>query len=111
MTPLPTAWAPAPQPPSAVSRAYNSANRWLGAVLQRVTLPQDDAPADLLGKLVSSTPPWFISLIVHFSIMIFLGLLVLGRERGEQEGRRSKSICRTPTRKTTKSMPRRSASS
>ena len=42
------------------------------------TLPQDDAPTDLLGKLVSSTPPWFISLIVHFSIMIFLGLLVLG---------------------------------
>ena len=50
----------------------------IGAVVQRVTLPQDDAPADLLGKLVSSTPPWFISLIVHFSIMIFLGLLVLG---------------------------------
>src|SRR5262249_30234523 len=26
--------------------------------------------------MVSSTPPWLISLIVHFSIMIFLGLLV-----------------------------------
>lgn len=76
--PLPTAWAPASQPPSAVSRAYNNANRGIGAVLQRVTLPQDDAPADLLGKLVSSTPPWFISLIVHFSFMILLGLAVLG---------------------------------
>jgi hypothetical protein len=77
-SPLPTAWAPASQPPSALSRVYNSANRGVGSVLQRVTLPQDDAPADLLGKLVSLTPPWFISLIVHFSIMIFLGLLVLG---------------------------------
>src|SRR6478672_4896781 len=76
--PLPTAWAPASQPPSVLNRAYNSANRGIGAVVERVALPQDDAPADLLGKLVSLTPPWFISLIVHFSIMIFLGLLVLG---------------------------------
>ncbi len=76
--PLPTAWAPASQPASAFSRAYNGANRGIGTVLQRVTLPEDDAPADLLGKLVSLTPPWFISLIVHFSIMIFLGLLVIG---------------------------------
>ncbi len=75
---LPVAWAPASQPPSAFSRAYDRANRGIGAVLQRVTLPQDDAPADLLGKLVFSTPPWFISLIVHFSFMILLGLLVLG---------------------------------
>jgi hypothetical protein len=76
--PLPTAWTPPSQPQSALSRAYNNANRGIGAVVERVALPQDDAPADLLGKLVSLTPPWFISLIVHFSIMIFLGLLVLG---------------------------------
>jgi hypothetical protein len=76
--PLPTAWAPASQPPSAVNRAYNSANRSVSAAVERVALPQDDAPTDLLGKLVSLTPPWFISLIVHFSMMIFLGLLVIG---------------------------------
>src|SRR4051812_22683792 len=76
--PLPTSWAPPSQPPSVLNRAYNSANRGVGAVVERVALPQDDAPTDLLGKLVSFTPPWFISLIVHFSIMIFLGLLVLG---------------------------------
>jgi hypothetical protein len=76
--PLPMVWSPASQPRSAFNLAYTNANRGIGAVLQRVTLPQDDAPADLLGKLVSLTPPWFISLIVHFSIMIFLGLLVLG---------------------------------
>ena len=61
-------------------------NRAIGAVLQRFTLPQDDAPTDLLGKLVSSTPPWFISLIVHFSIMILLGLLVLGANAVAQKG-------------------------
>lgn len=76
--PVPTAWTPPSQPPSALNRVVNNANRGIGAVVKRVALPQDDAPADLLGKLVSLTPPWFISLIVHFSIMIFLGLLVLG---------------------------------
>ncbi len=53
-------------------------NRAIGAVLQRFSLPEDDAPADLLGKLISSTPPWLISLIFHFSVMIVLGLAVLG---------------------------------
>lgn len=76
--PMPTAWTPPPQAPSALNRAYNNANRGIGAAVERVVLPQDDSPTDLLGKLVSFTPPWFISLIVHFSIMIFLGLLVLG---------------------------------
>jgi hypothetical protein len=76
--PLPTDWAPTSQGPSALNRAYNSANRGVSAVVERVALPQDDVPADLLGKLVSLTPPWFISLIVHFSMMIFLGLLVIG---------------------------------
>jgi hypothetical protein len=75
---LPTAWAPASQPSSVLNRAYSSANRGAAAVVERVALPQDDAPTDLLGKLVSLTPPWFISLIVHFSMMIFLGLLVMG---------------------------------
>src|SRR5262249_41209964 len=36
------------------------------------------AAADPLAKLVTSTPPWFISLIVHFSLMIILGLAVVG---------------------------------
>src|SRR4029079_4690490 len=76
--PLPTTWAPASQPTSALNRAYSNANRGIGAAVQRVALPQDDGPTDLLGKLVSLTPPWFVSLIVHFSIMIFLGLIVLG---------------------------------
>ena len=75
---LPNAWAPPMQPPSAVSRAYDTANRNVTAAVQRVTLPQDDKSPDLLGALVSSTPPWFISLIIHFSIMIVLGLLVIG---------------------------------
>lgn len=66
------------QPPSALNRAYKSTSRGVGAVVERVALPQDDTPPDLLGKLVSLTPPWFISLIVHFSMMIFLGLLVIG---------------------------------
>jgi Prenyltransferase and squalene oxidase repeat len=76
--PLPTVWAPPSQPPSAANRAHATASRGISAAVERVALPQDDTPADLLEMLVASTPPWFISLIVHFSIMIILGLLVLG---------------------------------
>jgi hypothetical protein len=74
---MPAAFTRGPQAPSAASRGYNRANRWLGSLIQRVTLPEDEAPGDFLGKLVSSTPPWLISLIVHFSIMILMGLMVL----------------------------------
>jgi hypothetical protein len=71
---LPQGWtAPAPKP-SALSRAYQGANRSVGAVFGRFALPEDDGPADLLGKLVTSTPPWLVSLILHFSFMIILGL-------------------------------------
>lgn len=77
-TELPRGFTPPAPKPSAFSRAYHGANRGLGAILQRFALPQDEEPDDLLGKLITSTPPWFISLIVHFSIMIFLGLIVLG---------------------------------
>src|SRR5262245_42597123 len=63
---LPAAWMSAPKPPSVLSRVYDGANRGIGAVLQRFALPQDEVPTDLLGKMVSSTPPWLISLIFHF---------------------------------------------
>ena len=78
---------------------------------RRVTLPEDDAPADLLGKLVVSTPPWFISLIVHFSIMILLGLLVLGANalRAGRRADRGRSVAEA--RRQRRSTPRRSASS
>jgi hypothetical protein len=41
-------------------------------------LPEADEPRDILDCLASSTPPWFVSLIVHFCLMIFLGLAALG---------------------------------
>jgi hypothetical protein len=77
---IPDAWLAHEQRTSSAQRVYSGANRWLGALIGYVTLPEDDAPADLLGKLVTSTPPWLISLIVHFSFMIFLGLLVIGAQ-------------------------------
>jgi hypothetical protein len=75
---IPRAWTPAPSRPSAVVGGYHRLNDWVGAIIKRFTLPEDAGPVDPLGKLVSTAPPWFISLIVHFSIMILLGLLVLG---------------------------------
>src|SRR3954452_17767403 len=75
---IPRAWTPAPSRPSAVVGGYHRLNDWVGAIIKRFTLPEDAGPVDPFGKLVSTAPPWFISLIVHFSIMILLGLLVLG---------------------------------
>ena len=71
-------WIPPAPRPSAVVGVFKRANQWIGSVIQRFTLPEDAGPPDPFGKLVASTPPWLISLIVHFSIMIFLGLAVLG---------------------------------
>jgi hypothetical protein len=76
--PLPKAWAPPPPRPSAIAGGYHQLNNWVGSIIKRFTLPEDAGPVDPFGKLVSTAPPWFISLIVHFSIMILLGLLVLG---------------------------------
>lgn len=75
--PMPAGWIPPTQGPSPVRRSYERMNRWLGSFVHRVTLPEDAAPADPLSKLVVSTPPWMISLIVHFSFMILLGLIAL----------------------------------
>jgi hypothetical protein len=75
---MPGSFTPGAQPPSAAIPGYTGEKRGIAAWLQRMTLPQDDGPNDLVGRLLSSTPPWFVSLIVHFSIMIFLGLIVLG---------------------------------
>src|ERR1700753_1192438 len=76
--PLPSAWAPPPARASAAVGGFHRLNNWVGSIIKRFTLPEDAGPVDPFGKLVSTAPPWFISLIVHFSIMILLGLLVLG---------------------------------
>ncbi len=78
--PLPAAWTQSPTPPSTLTSTFRGINKWLGTLIQRFTLPEDEAPVDPFGILVSATPPWLISLIVHFSLMIFLGLVVLGAQ-------------------------------
>lgn len=78
--PLPAAWTQPARQPSSLTSTFRGINSWLGAFIQRFTLPEDGAPVDPFGMLVSATPPWLISLIVHFSLMIFLGLVVLGAQ-------------------------------
>lgn len=78
--PLPTAWTQPATQPSTLTSTFRGINKWLGTLIQRFTLPEDEAPVDPFGILVSATPPWLISLIVHFSLMIFLGLMVLGAQ-------------------------------
>jgi len=74
---MPAGWIPRAEGPSPIRRSYDRVNHWLGSLVHRVTLPEDAAPADPLGKLVVSTPPWLISLIVHFSFLILLGVIAL----------------------------------
>jgi hypothetical protein len=75
---MPARWSPTPPAHTGFSAKFRKANGVLGGIIQKFTLPEDAGPADPFGKLVTSTPPWLISLIVHFSLMIGMGLLVLG---------------------------------
>ena len=97
LPPLPTGWIPPAQGSIVGQSRVRPLNRWLGSIVHRVTLPEDATPVDPFGKLVASTPPWLISLIVHFSFMILLGLVVLERTTCRRtRSRQSRSIFRTP---------------
>lgn len=76
--PIPVAWKPAAARPSTVLDSLKRTNQWIGTVIKRYTLPEDETPLDPFGKLIEVTPPWLISLVVHFSMMIVLGLAVVG---------------------------------
>src|SRR5262245_17134578 len=58
--PVPNSFTPGAPTPSAAIPAHTGEKRGIAAWLQRMTLPQDDGPNDLLGRLLSSTPPWFV---------------------------------------------------
>jgi hypothetical protein len=75
---LPEAISPAPKAAPVWHRAFRQASAWLSSVVAQFTLPEEEASVDLFGKLIATTPPWLISLIVHFGIMIALGLAVFG---------------------------------
>ena len=77
LPPLPVGYIHPGKSPAAGKGAFDRFNRWLGSMVHRVTLPEDATSADPFSKLVASTPPWMISLIVHFSFMILLGLVAL----------------------------------
>jgi Prenyltransferase and squalene oxidase repeat len=79
--PLPTAYSLAPPPSVRGVSALQRFNLWVASIVQKFTLPEDGEPVDPLGKLVVATPPWMISMIVHFSMMILLGLAAFGASR------------------------------
>jgi hypothetical protein len=79
--PLPTTYSFAPPPNVRGVSTLQRFNLWVASIVQKFTLPEDGAPVDPLGKLVVATPPWMISMIVHFSLMILLGLLAFGASR------------------------------
>ncbi|HEX2476261.1 MAG TPA: prenyltransferase/squalene oxidase repeat-containing protein [Lacipirellulaceae bacterium] len=58
-------------------RAKDAIRTRVAALVGAITLPEDDQPTDLVGRLIGATPPWFVSVIVHFSFMILLGLAAL----------------------------------
>jgi len=64
---------------SILGRASNRVSQLRRSVLDRFILPEDNTGSvDILGYIATATPPWFVSLIVHFSLMILLGLAALG---------------------------------
>ncbi len=65
------------QRPSVLSRLFGGLRNWTGGLARGVALPEADAPDDLLGRFALSAPPWLVSMVIHFSLMILLGLIVL----------------------------------
>jgi hypothetical protein len=58
-------------------RAKDRIRSRVASIVQAVSIPEDEQPTDLVGRLVDATPPWLVSVIVHFSMMILLGLAAL----------------------------------
>jgi hypothetical protein len=67
-----------PSSPSMTRRVFRRLNAWRRAFVERFTLPEEETKTDMIGFLAAETPPWLVSLIVHFSLMILLGLAAFG---------------------------------
>src|SRR5262245_9209134 len=75
--PLPDNWPVVPRRPSLVKRAMGAVRSRVGAAIEPLLLPEDHPPRGLFERMISVTPPWLVSLVVHLSLMIGLGLIVL----------------------------------
>lgn len=74
----PDAWRPQPRPPGLAQRVLGSFGGLFASSADQIALPdEDDAADNSIEKLISSAPPWLLSMIVHFTFMIVLGLVVL----------------------------------
>lgn len=62
---------------SIISRFADRVRGWTSSLPRGVALPESEAPEDLLGRFAISAPPWLVSMVIHFSLMILLGLIVL----------------------------------
>jgi hypothetical protein len=76
--PTPEAWRPRPTAPGLAQRVLGAVGGKLAASADEVALPDElDAAGNAVEKFITSAPPWLLSMIVHFTFMIVLGLVVL----------------------------------
>jgi hypothetical protein len=63
--------------PGLLSRARIRMQGFVATLAQQFTLPEDEQNTDVFGFLAAKTPPWLVSLIIHFSMTIALGFTAL----------------------------------
>src|SRR6476660_5238986 len=63
----PDAWQPQPRTPGLGQRVFGSLGGWFSASANQVALPAEEETATSpVEVFISSTPPWLVSMIVHF---------------------------------------------
>jgi hypothetical protein len=65
-----------PRRSSFIRRARRCVSEWRSALVETFSLSDYDS-TDVYTRLACTTPPWLVSVSVHFSLMILLGLLAL----------------------------------
>ena len=74
---LPDTWVTPTRQPSLLRRVIGTARTRVGTTVESLLLPEDHPPRGFFERMLSVTPPWLVSLVVHLSLMIGLGLIVL----------------------------------
>jgi hypothetical protein len=80
----PDIWVAHQRRPSLARRASRFVRDRLRSAIDALVLPEDDAPRDPLARIFSLTPPWLVSMVIHLSLMIALGLIVLKSHTKEE---------------------------
>jgi hypothetical protein len=83
---LPDNWSVPVRRTSLLRRVVGAVSTRVSATIEPLLLPEEHPPGGLFERLIAVTPPWLVSLVVHLTLMIGLGLIVLQASTSNKEG-------------------------